>query len=90
MKKTLHTRSFIAQAWGLFKKYWKFIIPAGIATFAVSMIVQFILPTDAGWVLVLLNYIIGTAISLALSLGWAQLLLRIARGGSPVLCFTVG
>lgn len=82
MENSLHTRSFIAQAWGLFKKHWKFIIPAGIATLAVMWLIEIIFPTDRGWGFLVLNYIIGTLLSLALSLGWAQVLLRMVRGNS--------
>jgi hypothetical protein len=75
--------SHIRKAWNVFKPNWKFIVPAALATiliYGAFQVLSGISRGHAGASFVVA--IISIVLSLALSLGWSQVVLKLVRSGS--------
>jgi hypothetical protein len=76
----------ISRAWGTFKNYWKFLIPAGIITTLISWGSQFVSrigERQGSIFIILLGFIVSILVSIIISLGWTQVLMRLVRNGNP-------
>jgi len=71
----------IKSSWHIFKKHWKFIVPASIATVAIEIILQILQDAfkNQGAVLSIIVSIFVVLIGIIIALGWSQVLLMLIR-----------
>ncbi|MDB4983873.1 MAG: hypothetical protein JWM20_52 [Patescibacteria group bacterium] len=71
----------ISSGWATFKKHWKFIILASIATAIIQIALQVLQRGSerGGSILVLVMAIIVTLIGIVIALGWARVILSLNR-----------
>ncbi len=73
----------LSQAWKLFKVNYAFILPAVFVSGLVLILMQFLtVKTESTTILSVLVTLLSIIVSLALSIGWAQVILRLIRGNS--------
>jgi len=74
----------IASGWTTFKKHWKFIVFASIATAAVEIALQILERGVDGqnFILAIIFAIVAIIISIAIKLGWSRVLLGLNRHDS--------
>lgn len=73
----------ISSGYATFKKNWKFIILAGLATLVIEILLQLIQSNGRGHVIVeLLGAAIAIILSILIGLGWIKVFLSLNRTGS--------
>jgi len=83
MNQLLTVSSLLSTGWATFKKSWKFIVPASILTLLIVIILRVIQNSlDRHMGIGIIFTIISIIVSIAISLGWAKVLLRLIRGES--------
>ncbi|HQV64945.1 MAG TPA: DUF975 family protein [Candidatus Paceibacterota bacterium] len=81
MTERISGTSAVSSAWNIFKKNWKFIIPAVIVTgivYAILQVLQTSVQERAFPSLIIA--LIATIIGIALSLAWSQIVLKLIKG----------
>ncbi len=72
--------SAVSSAWSAFKKNWKFIIPAGIVTVVVMILLQTLQKSvQDSPILGLIFALVSVVIGIAIALGWSQVILKLVR-----------
>lgn len=72
--------SAVSSAWSTFKKNWKFIIPAGIATLVIMILLQMLQKSvQDSPIIGLIFALISVVIGIAIALGWSQVILKLVR-----------
>lgn len=75
--------SLLSTGWAIFKKNWKFIVSAALLTIVIMIVLQIIKGATDGHIIAgLVMMIVSIIFSIAISLGWAKVLLRLIRGES--------
>jgi uncharacterized membrane protein len=79
MAHTLSIKSIVSQSWETFKKNWKFIIPAMIITGLLGAGFNMV-SSERSAILGIIGMIVSFVIGIAITLGWAQVLLKYTTG----------
>lgn len=83
MTETFSFTSSIASSWKVFKTHFKFIVPAIIASAAIMMLFQVLQNnTEHRPILSFIVVVVSTVVSIAVSLGWSHVILKLIRYGS--------
>lgn len=75
--------SAVSSAWGVFKKNWKFIVPAVLATVVLYSVLQVLQRSAQEHIfLSLIIALIATVVGIAITLGWSNIVLKLVRNHS--------
>lgn len=75
----------VSSAWKVFKKNWKFLVPALIATIAIMFVLQFLQTTVEGKrILALVVSVIAIIVGIMITLGWSKIVLKLVHNHETV------
>lgn len=70
----------VSAAWKVFKKNWKFLVPALIATIAIMFVLQTLQKTvESKIILSLLVSVIAIIVGIMITLGWSKIVLKLVH-----------
>ncbi len=71
--------SILERSWETYKKHWKLLIPATVITIVLAVLNQTVQKIETRPIIAIIVTIIAILITIGITLGWAQMVLRLLR-----------